>query len=504
MRSLTALTRILLVLLSLCLVLSAFVACSAEDDEDLPVDSTEEDSNDEYLDEDLYDENGYLKDQLPDEDLDYAGKELKILCWASPANEFGCEETNGTAINDAIVKRDINVEDRLGVDLHYLTDQVFNGSVTNISHYTELVRVAAEGGTPYDLTALYGRTAAVLSSDGYMQNILDIDYSYINFENPWWTQNLLNELVVGRSLYMLSGDITPSIYEQPYILFYNQDMIKSFGLVDPYTLVKNNEWTLETFRSYTKNVTVNPNGGQGYGYTASRSNVPSIMHGCGIVLMELDADSIPRLSETLFSEKAIDIVDDLQEWAKEDAYMIAKSAAEARAPFIAEQSLFLSDRVLECLNFTGSCDFAYSVVPTPKFTAEQDRYYTTLDTQLTFFGIMKGFEQEELTLRSAVLECMASEGYRLSSPAVVETCLMSRYAQSEQMAEMLRLCVDSVYYDFGRIYSSSEDNYICDRAGIIIQAGGPETWASYKNSNKEFLENRFQALVDKFIEMENQ
>ena len=502
MRTCKLCTKLLLLLLSLCMVLTAFAACATEEEDAPSVESTEADNGDETLDDDLYDENGYLKDQLPDEDLNYGNKELKILCWASPANEFGCEETNGTAINDALVKRDINVEDRLGVDLHYLMDQVFNGSVTNTSHYTDLVRVAAEGGTPYDLTALYGRTAAVLSSNGYLQNILDIDYSYINFDNPWWTQNLLNELVVGKSLYMLSGDITPSIYEQPYILFYNRDMIKDFGMVDPYDRVKNNEWTLEMFRSYTKNITVNPDGGQGYGYTASRSNVPSLMHGCGIMLMELDADSIPRLSETLFSEKAIDIVDDLQEWAKEDAYMIAKSAAEARAPFVAEQSLFLSDRVLECLNFAGSCDFAYSVVPTPKFTAEQDRYYTTLDTQLTFYGVMKGFDQDELTIRSAVLECMASEGYRLSSPAVVETCLMSRYAQSEQMAEMLRLCVDSVYYDFGRIYSSSEDNYICDRAGIIIHAGGPETWASYKNANKEFLENRFNTLVDQFLAAE--
>lgn len=502
MRTCKFCTKLLLLLLSLCMVLTAFAACATEDEEGVYTPDSEEETVGEDLDDDLYDENGYLKDQLPDEDLNYGNKELKILCWASPANEFGCEETNGAAINDALVKRDINVEERLGVDLHYLMDQVFNGSVTNISHYTDLVRVAAEGGTPYDLTALYGRTAAVLSSNGYLQNILDIDYSYINFDNPWWTQNLLNELVVGKSLYMLSGDITPSIYEQPYILFYNRDMIKSFGMVDPYDCVKNNEWTLETFRSYTKNITVNPDGGQGYGYTASRSNVPSLMHGCGIMLMELDADSIPRLSETLFSEKAIDIVDDLQEWAKEDAYMIAKSAAEARAPFVAEQSLFLSDRVLECLNFVGSCDFAYSVVPTPKFTAEQDRYYTTLDTQLTFYGVMKGFDQDELTIRSAVLECMASEGYRLSSPAVVETCLMSRYAQSEQMAEMLRLCVDSVYYDFGRIYSSAEDNYICDRAGIIIHAGGPETWSSYKNDNKEFLENRFQALVDKFLAAE--
>ena len=504
MRSFQLWSRLLLLLLALCLMLTAFAACATEDDGD---DYQPQDTGDGDVtidpNEGLYDENGYLLDQIPDE-LDYEDEELTVLCWASAANEFGCDETNGTAINDALVKRDINVEERLGVNLHYLMDQIPSGSVTAVSHFVDLVRLANESGDLYDILALYGRTTALLSSSGFLQNILNIDHSYINFENPWWTPNLLNELVVGNSLYMIAGEITPSIYEQPYILFYNADMIESFKLVDPYIRVKNNEWTLELFRSYTKDITVNANGTQGYGYTASRSNVPSLMHGCDIRLMEMDENKIPHLSEGLFSEKAIDIVDDLQEWAKEDAYMIAMSAAEARAPFVAGASMFLSDRVLECFNFAGSCNFSYSVVPTPKFNAEQDRYYTTLDTQLTFFSIMRGFSQDDLTLRSAVFECMASEGHRLTSPAVVESCLMSRYAQSEQMSEMLRLCVDSVYYDFGRIYSSGEDKYLCDRAGIIIHAGGPETWSSYKNANKEFLENHFQSLVDKFIAMGDQ
>ena len=150
MRSFTALTRILLVLLSLCLVLSAFAACAAEDEEVPQTEATDESGNDDTFDDDLYDENGYLLDQIPDEDLNYENKELKILCWASAANEFGCEETNGTAINDALVTRDINVEDRLGVNLHYLMDQVFSGSVTNTTHYTDLVRLAYESGDLYD------------------------------------------------------------------------------------------------------------------------------------------------------------------------------------------------------------------------------------------------------------------------------------------------------------------------------------------------------------------
>ena len=502
MRTCKFCTKLLLLLLSLCMVLTAFAACATEDEEGVYTPDSEEETVGEDLGDDLYDENGYLRDQIPD-DLKYEGKELKILCWNSVAGEFGCDETNGTAINDALVKRDINVEDRLGVTLNYLMDQIAPGSPTVTGHYVDLVRLASQSGDLYDMMALYGRTAAILSSNGFLQNVLDIDYSYINFDNPWWTPTLLEELVVGRSLYLLAGDITPSLYEQPYTMFYNVDMIEDYGLKDPYLCVQDNTWTMETFRQTIKDITVDQNGSQMYGLVSSYYTVPALLHGCDIRLMEMDSDQIPRLSENLFSEKAINIMDDLQAWNREDNFLVASLSADARTHFVGDNAMFLIDRVLECFNFVESCNFAYSVVPTPKYTAEQDRYYTTLDTQLTFFCLMKGLSQDELTIRSAVLECLASEGYRLSSPAVVENCLKSRYAQTEQMSEMLELVVDSVYYDFGRIYSDSDDNYLCDRPGKVIQSS-IETWSSYRNASKASLEARFQSVVDKFLAMEGQ
>ena len=496
MKKTPAFIRLLLTLLSLCLMLTAFAGCAGEkgDKESKGTNAATESTAD------LYDEDGYLKDQLP-EGLNF-NQELDVLCWNSAAKEFACDEFDGTAINDALVRRDLTVEERLGVELNYLTDKLGTGSVTETNHYIQLVQSASQTGQPFDLLALYGRTAAILSYQGYLENILSIEKSYINFENPWWTGNLFEELRVGNSLYLLSGDITPSIYEQPYILFYNADMIESFGLKDPYQCVQDNEWTLETFRAYTKDVTVTPDGAKGYGYSGSYANVPCLIHGCDIKLMEPDEDSIPQISDALYSEKTIDIIDDLQEWAKEDAYRVAGTAADGRAPFISGEVLFLSDRMIECFNFVESCTFAYSVVPTPKYDTAQERYFTTLDTQLTFYCLMKGLSNDDLSMLTAVLECMGSEGYRQTSPAVLETCLMSRYARSEQMADMLSLCVDSVYYDFGRIYSSNDNKYLCDRAGKIIYNGTP-TWSSFLNSDMPAVAAQFQSIIDKFIEMEN-
>ena len=71
---------------------------------------------------------------------------------------------------------------------------------------------------------------------------------------------------------------------------------------------------------------------------------------------------------------------------------------------------------------------------------------------------------------------------------------------------MIRVIVDSVYYDFGRIYSSSETDYLCDRVGRIIQDGkngDTMTWSAYKNSYGPYLARQFQKIVDKYVELEN-
>ena len=67
-----------------------------------------------------------------------------------------------------------------------------------------------------------------------------------------------------------------------------------------------------------------------------------------------------------------------------------------------------------------------------------------IDTQITFYSLMQGLSSEDLTMMSAVLECLASESYRRVSPTVVETCLEGRYAQSSQMSEMIRVIIDNV------------------------------------------------------------
>ena len=75
---------------------------------------------DEVTTESLYDENGYLKSELPDE-LDFGGEVITVLWWTDVERpEFFIEEANGDMITDAIFQRNANVESKMGVTLEWV------------------------------------------------------------------------------------------------------------------------------------------------------------------------------------------------------------------------------------------------------------------------------------------------------------------------------------------------------------------------------------------------
>jgi hypothetical protein len=65
--------------------------------------------------ESIYDNNGYLKDDL-DPALDFGNQEICVLHWNDAYfEEFSSPGENGEIVNDALYKRNCNVEDRMNI-----------------------------------------------------------------------------------------------------------------------------------------------------------------------------------------------------------------------------------------------------------------------------------------------------------------------------------------------------------------------------------------------------
>ena len=138
--------KIIALTLALLFLIPAAVACAETSD---PSGTTENQSaetaapGDTSLDTShLYDEEGYLKSDLPS--LNYGGETVTVLYWSDvEMQEYEAEEINSILVNDAIYKRNANVEATLNIEFEWLSTPGNNGKTTEFVAYVDNIYNAA-------------------------------------------------------------------------------------------------------------------------------------------------------------------------------------------------------------------------------------------------------------------------------------------------------------------------------------------------------------------------
>ena len=197
--------RLLAFTLSILMLLGALVACAQTPDPEDTIPTPEAsnaitaapEATEEETTESLYDEDGYLKSSLPDE-LDFGGETVTILWWNDVEQpEFFIEQTNGELINDAIFKRNANVEEKMGVKLAWVDIKgQYNSDGQNYANHVG--NMYASGDTTYDIISAHSRTIALTAMSGYCAEMTKLDH--LDFEKPWWPQVMLETATINEKL----------------------------------------------------------------------------------------------------------------------------------------------------------------------------------------------------------------------------------------------------------------------------------------------------------------
>ena len=484
--------RSLLCLLSAVFVLSAFAGCKG----DKPNSGTNEESRDtngaNTGDGNRYDAEGYLKDSIPS-NLKYDDG-IKILGWNSEVTEFEVEDSNEQIVDRAVWRRNKSTEERLNVTLNYT---VTKGDVSNISNFKTVVQQAESSGAAFDVVAAHSRSIAVCAASGLLLNLGGIQGSHFDFDAPWWNQTIIDQTMIGDVFYYVTGDIAPSLVQMIYCVYFNADLVRSLELESPYDLVDRNEWTLENMMSMTENFYQDlnrnlkvddgdriPVGGWYYDW-------PALLHGCGIGMAARDDTGNLVIDPNLKGAKGLKVMQNLQDWVTLDNCFVADSGNPVQT-FLAQNSMFLLTMSGRALMSFSSIKFEYACVPMPKYDSEQKNYISTARQPISLFGIQKAVATERLTMVTAVMECMASQGYRETTPVIFETVMQYQKSKSPEMSRMLTLIRDTAWFDFARIYSYDLD-MICDRPGRYLEQ--KQSWSGYVNGTIPTVEKKLDKLV---------
>lgn len=212
-----------------------------------------------------------VKDNLPEKD--YGGDKFTILYRNEWAYEFIADEENGDILNDAVFRRNRAVEDRFKVSFEFVG---LPGTWNSSEYKNAITNSVVAGDSEYDLITGYQADMINHAMQGYFMNVYDMPY--INTEAPWWSEKSNSALTVHDKLFMTTGDIAVTLWDNMYVMFFNKKLAEQYAIPDMYEIVDNHEWTIDKLAELSKNVSSDVDGNSVYdendlyGFVTSPSN----------------------------------------------------------------------------------------------------------------------------------------------------------------------------------------------------------------------------------------
>jgi len=455
------------------------------------------------------DKDGYELDDLPEE-LDYKQETVTILYWLDverPEFEILADEVGLDMVKDAIYNRNIAAESRLGVTFEWTGENGDNGDRKNFAAY---VKNCYDGGTYYDIIATYSRTSAMLCTAGLLQDINQIENNYIDTDKPWWPESMLETCSIDDSLFFVSGDISTNILHFMYAVYYNMDLLNNLQLEDPIPMVDNMTWTLDKLIQMTTDLysdddqSSSPTGLDSYGFCSSYFHLDAFYTGSGLRLVDDDKDGILKVSDDFDSQKAIDLADKLSAWFSQgDCYVSARGESfDEDEPFIEGKAVFIQNRVYmaDAQYKSGqgplrNVEWEFGILPTPLYNEDQEDYITLLGNPITLWSVMT--DAKDPSMSTAVIECLASEAYRKTSPALFENNMKYRYTPDVtgkgDSARMFDIIRKNISFDLGRIFSESL-SYMSEMPSDAAAEG--KSWATLSKQKTNIVKRGMSKLND--------
>ena len=436
---------------------------------------------------------------------DYGGANFNILYpyWGMYKNYFFAEEQTGDSMNDAIYKRDQKIEEQLNIKFNPI--QLGNESANAIKDIMPAVKKSVlSGDGAYDLVLIHPMCdLGDLIAGQYALNwnkVPDVDLT-----QPYWNQSLNSTIGVKDILPFAANDY---IIPDPCAVFFNKGILQSYGLDDPYTLVKNGQWTWDKLTAMAKQASKDVNGdgvydlNDQYGF-ASIMDGPMIgvMHSCNMYIATKDADDVPQLYTVddklnAIINKMYDLIYNGSQsycWAYNDD--AAKQAA-VEMDFTKNQALFQIESPSAAAQKYRAMDVDFGILPFPKYDEAQTDYISLNNAGLMFIPA----DAKDVEKCGIVAELLGAYSRQYTLSAYFDVLLNSKVARDTESEDMLNIIYNNCVYDFGYNYNGFTNiSYIIPR----LMAAKSTNVASWYESNAPAAIKTMQKVYDSMLKYEN-
>ena len=451
--------------LALLLVIGLLSACGAENAEtpsDAP-DVPDSVASDATSSEEAF----VLFSNLPNKTFD--GEEVTFLVEGDYQLSYASVEilpndASDSGLQEAIKARNDLVEEAFGVTIKEVRTESGGDLVNRIRNGM------AAGTSEYDIVMPYMADAARLAQEGILYDLRTLENIHLN--QSYYDQGSVRDLSIAGKNYFVTGDVSLLTWDVTHVLEFNKDMVKEYGLENPYDLVESGKWTIDKLREMARQVTEDTDGLPGmsyldtYGFLVNRNFVSSMFIGCGQRFSVKNGDDEPELAVysaegTAVFDKIFDLVNDQKasglidldgggfaSSAVDAGKTVWKAADEATAN---KRALFHAASLRGILGL-GEYDCNFGILPAPKYDEAQDEYFCRVST-LYATCITIPLNVRDVELSSVIADAMMQASTDTVREAYIDVIMKKRKIQDSESEKMLDIIFESCVYDFGSIYN---------------------------------------------------
>ena len=401
---------------------------------------------------------------LPVEDLE--GYVFKVISrgddWHSypvHSRDIIAEQETGDTINDAVYKRNSEVEDRLNIKITLMTLPELTGEGEwGPIRYVERAHMAGEDN--YDLLVGHEIYLGTSTTAGYYSNWYDIPY--IDLTNPWWNQEVTTQLSIGRKAFLAMSDLSISSYDNAYCILFNKLHHQNYQVEDLYELVESGQWTFDKMYSIYKGMYIDlDNDGlrtinDFYGFIEGGGYLNWFFAG-GNRIMKKDENNVPYYE--LITERSTETFSKASEMTLDPGtYRFNWWINEDIIPmFASNNGLFLGTQI-GSISQLRSMEVDFGIIPYPKLNAQQQDYHNFIDAHSSLMAVPQMVEEKEKV--GLIIETLSYESYKTVRPAYYDVALKTKMTRDDESEKMLDIIFNGTIYDFDYVYGDWIVTYV--------------------------------------------
>jgi len=381
----------------------------------------------------------------------FGGATFNIICREDAAPEK--EEEIGNLENDAMYKRQRELEDAFDINIEYFacTGADYGGSPTSEVADKVYIDVLSDLRTYDQIEGNFNAGGLTMLEKGCLQYVEELDF--LDFDKSWWVNDLVEQFSFVGHLYFMTGKIVPNHYTDPWCILYNKAIAENYNMEDLYEIVKAGNWTVDKMFEVASVIPANSDVYRTKIYYYNSAS--AFFFSGGFEICNFDEEGNPSIPSSL-DPVAVDYVHKLAGYLGDSSTCYVTDMVfdnnENEDDMFANGETFYEPQQMGAVAPLREKDVELGILPMPKSTTAQKDYISYVGAGYNA-AVYFAKNVKDIEMTCVVTEAMAALSEKYLEPAYYEKSLKGRSTYDSESRDMLDIIYTTKKIDFADMYN---------------------------------------------------